>query len=188
MGTERFSEYEGYGKTFTFKGNFDDNTLINRIGRMGTDILAIDASLCFPPTDIKYYEQYTSDRIQRELDKLYVGTKKNIYSELENDAFVATGNWGCGAFHGNMELKALLQVIAISVSGKNIYYCAFNEMDFAVQLGSLIKALKKKHINTDTLYNFIESYNSDIISKVTLESPPNITLFNYILEKLNSIQ
>eukprot|EP00833_Pecoramyces_ruminatium_P005121 jgi/Orpsp1_1/1179153/evm.model.c7180000068167.1 len=87
-----------------------------------------------------------------------------------------------------MELKALIQVIAISVSGKNIYYCPFDKIEFAKQFGDLIKNLKKKHITTDILYGFLESYYTDVISKVTLESPPDITLFNYILKKLNDSQ
>lgn len=38
---------------------------------------------------------------------------------------VATGNWGCGVFRGDVQLKFLLQWIACSVLGKKIIYCPF---------------------------------------------------------------
>jgi hypothetical protein len=36
---------------------------------------------------------------------------------------IATGNWGCGAFGGDVELKSMLQWIAASQVLNWVYYC-----------------------------------------------------------------
>ena len=39
---------------------------------------------------------------------------------------IVTGNWGCGAFAGDPQLKALLQWMAVSLSGRpEMVYCTF---------------------------------------------------------------
>lgn len=41
---------------------------------------------------------------------------------------VATGNWGCGAFKGDPQLKALLQWMAVSSNGRpELKYCTFKD-------------------------------------------------------------
>ena len=40
---------------------------------------------------------------------------------------VVTGNWGCGAFGGDPQLKAMLQWMAVSLSGRpELVYCTFH--------------------------------------------------------------
>jgi len=188
MGTERFSNYEGYRRSFKYSGDFDDESSpLNRFHRKTTDIVAVDASFFTPPCTPYYYNQFSSELVQNELIKFYAAAKRNEYSDLEKDACVATGNWGCGAFNGNIELKALIQVIAVSATEKSIYYCPFENIKFAEQFGTVLKKLKTHHITSDILYNYIENYYTDIISKITSNDPPNITLFNYILEKLQNL-
>jgi hypothetical protein len=38
-----------------------------------------------------------------------------------------TGNWGCGAFAGLLELKFVVQVVAGSLAGKQLVYCYFDQ-------------------------------------------------------------
>lgn len=38
---------------------------------------------------------------------------------------VATGNWGCGAFYGDVALKAVIQWIAASMAGRPVHYYPF---------------------------------------------------------------
>lgn len=40
---------------------------------------------------------------------------------------IATGNWGCGVFCGNAELKALLQVMAAGQTGRDLAYFTFKD-------------------------------------------------------------
>eukprot|EP00662_Eupelagonemidae_sp_cell21_P041349 gene41349-23171_t len=39
---------------------------------------------------------------------------------------VATGNWGCGAFLGDAELKALCQWAAASLAGRELHYFPYD--------------------------------------------------------------
>jgi len=38
---------------------------------------------------------------------------------------IITGNWGCGAFGGNLQLKFLIQWMAASLVGRELVYCPF---------------------------------------------------------------
>ncbi|CAM6002501.1 unnamed protein product [Sphagnum balticum] len=40
---------------------------------------------------------------------------------------VSTGNWGCGAFNGDVCMKALIQLVAATLSGRHIRYFSFGE-------------------------------------------------------------
>lgn len=45
---------------------------------------------------------------------------------FQNIRAVLTGNWGSGAFHGNVQLKAMIQWIAASCAGApSIIYCPY---------------------------------------------------------------
>ena len=40
---------------------------------------------------------------------------------------VVTGNWGCGAFGGDLRLKFLIQWVACSLTDKEMVYCPFGK-------------------------------------------------------------
>lgn len=61
------------------------------------EVVAIDA-LSFRKDSTKQFCRY---HIDREIRKAFTGFK----SSLPDKPHVATGNWGCGAFKGNLELK-----------------------------------------------------------------------------------
>jgi hypothetical protein len=67
VGAERYSSYEGYGRTFRFKGDFSDSTPRDTWGRRQTRIIAIDA---LPKPGEK---QFQSPLMLRELVKAYCG-------------------------------------------------------------------------------------------------------------------
>ena len=50
---------------------------------------------------------------------------------------VATGNWGCGAFGGDVRLKALLQLMAAAVSGRDVVYFTFGDRQLQEDLFSM---------------------------------------------------
>lgn len=75
-------------------------------------IVAIDA---IP----KPKNQWEEAPVMREINKALVGFKSLEISS------VATGNWGCGAFGGDVQLKFLLQWIACSLLKKKMIYCTF---------------------------------------------------------------
>ncbi|XP_024312390.1 poly(ADP-ribose) glycohydrolase 1 isoform X3 [Brachypodium distachyon] len=127
VGAERFSQYMGYGSSFRFVGDYLDTKPLDALGRRKTRILAIDALDC--PTKL----QYETSGLLREVNKalcgfldqskhqLYVkpfqdsNTKNNCPSVSSDECIgVSTGNWGCGAFGGNPEIKSMIQWIAAS--------------------------------------------------------------------------
>lgn len=117
IGCERFSSYSGYSSSFEWDANFEDKTPHDDSGRRKCNVVAIDALNFYAESD-----QYKEELIRRELDKAYVG----YYHELDSPApGVATGNWGCGAFGGNKQLKALIQLMACCVTCRPMVYFTF---------------------------------------------------------------
>ena len=105
-GCERFSSYAGYGNTFKWSDNYEDDTPRDGWNRLFTNVLAMDALYIKNRNS-----QFQDSKIERELIKSYSGFKHktNEYGNLskENKIYpaISTGNWGCGAFNGDIELK-----------------------------------------------------------------------------------
>lgn len=117
VGCERFSNHKGYANSFEWTGNYEDNTPRDSSRRRKCHIVAIDA-LNFVETS----HQYREELMLRELNKAYVG----FYSDLTTPApGIASGNWGCGAFRGEATLKALLQLMACTVTSRPLVYFTF---------------------------------------------------------------
>jgi poly(ADP-ribose) glycohydrolase len=119
--TIQYSKYTGYGFEFKYDGSFIDNVHIKR-----HRIIAIDAISKKRNNSHSYFQtSYDSleKEIKRDIHKAYVGFS---LAKLDNDIpkTIATGNWGCGAFNGNHELKFIQQWIAASFAGIEIldYY------------------------------------------------------------------
>jgi len=68
-------------------------------GRKWCHLVAIDAIFFRDRT-----EQYSMDKIDRELFKAFIGFSP-IGGTSEYHFPIATGNWGCGAFNGDRQLK-----------------------------------------------------------------------------------
>lgn len=59
---------------------------------------------------------------------------------------VATGNWGCGAFNGNVYLKALLQLMAAGKTGRDVAYFTFGDVELRDKLADMHTFLTKKKV------------------------------------------
>ncbi|CAF4859756.1 unnamed protein product [Rotaria sp. Silwood1] len=101
IGCEQYSKYKGYGDSFKYDGDFRDNTPRDSWGRRWCHVVAIDAIYFREPS-----EQYHMTLVERELLKAYTGFRP-IGQGLEYEFGIATGNWGCGAFHGDRQLKGI---------------------------------------------------------------------------------
>ncbi|CAM0877998.1 unnamed protein product [Alopecurus aequalis] len=127
VGAERFSQYMGYGSSFRFVSDYLDTKPLDAMGRRKTRIVAIDALDC--PTKL----QYEASGLLREVNKAFCGfvdgSKHQFYVKpfqdsntmdkfpsVSSDDYigVSTGNWGCGAFGGNPEIKSMIQWLAAS--------------------------------------------------------------------------
>lgn len=72
-------------------------------------VIAMDA-LCLDDRDVQFREAL----MLREINKAFCG-----FSMAAKDV-ISSGEWGCGVFHGNAYLKALLQWIAASLAGRDV--------------------------------------------------------------------
>lgn len=59
----------------------------------------------------------------REIKKAIAG-----FTCFPNITDVVSGNWGCGAFGGNLHAKILIQWIAATLSNKKLLYCPFSKL------------------------------------------------------------
>ena len=58
--------------------------------------------------------------IEREILKATVG-----FDSVEERSEIVTGNWGCGIFNGDHQLKFMIQWIASSLAGRKIVHCPY---------------------------------------------------------------
>jgi poly(ADP-ribose) glycohydrolase len=79
-------------------------------------ITAIDASVLSKDS----VEQYSRKKIEREIMKAYAGFRFHGGGNK-----IVTGNWGCGAFRGDIRIKLIIQWLACSLTEKELLYCPF---------------------------------------------------------------
>ncbi|KAL6909406.1 hypothetical protein ACP4OV_001687 [Aristida adscensionis] len=172
VGAERFSQYMGYGSSFRFVGDYLDSKPFDSMGRRRTRIVAIDA-LDYPML------QFESSSLLREVNKAFCGffdqskyelyvklfqgsnTKENIPS-ISSDEYigVSTGNWGCGAFGGNPEIKSMVQWIAASQALRPfINYYTFEAASLK-RLGEVIKWISHHRWTVGELWHMVIEYSS----------------------------
>lgn len=179
IGCEQFSKYTGYASNFTWDGNFIDNTPFDDSRRRQCHIVAIDA-LYF----VQSSHQYREELMLRELNKAYVG----FIHPLDTPApGVASGNWGCGAFGGEASLKALIQLMACTITKRPLVYFTFGNRELRdsihnmhtyfiennIKVKQLWKYLKEFHgrkLSSNDLYSFIIQIHSDYQKSATKSS------------------
>ncbi|CAA0833933.1 Probable poly(ADP-ribose) glycohydrolase 2 [Striga hermonthica] len=105
VGPERFSNYTGYDSSFRFAGPHEDTKGADMIGRRRTRVIAIDA------LDGPGNTQYMPEGLLREANKAFCGF---LDGHNEGEVGVATGNWGCGVFGGDPQVKSVIQWLAAS--------------------------------------------------------------------------
>ncbi|KRT82506.1 hypothetical protein AMK59_3985, partial [Oryctes borbonicus] len=109
----------------------------------------------------KASDQFHTSVILRELNKAYVGFHSNLAGKL---APVATGNWGCGAFRGDPNLKALIQLMACSAANRNMVYYTFGNVDLEKTIYDVYAFLANNKVTVSELWRsicrFIATNNS----------------------------
>eukprot|EP00921_Rhytidocystis_pertsovi_P004849 GHVQ01008430.1.p1 GENE.GHVQ01008430.1~~GHVQ01008430.1.p1 ORF type:complete len:536 (-),score=38.97 GHVQ01008430.1:4102-5709(-) len=89
--------------------------------------------------------QFHPWHILRELNKLHAALHIEddcpASSDLSGMPF-ATGNWGCGAFGGDVQLKFVMQWMAATVCGRDLHFYSFNH-----------QALTGLHVFSDVVAN-----------------------------------
>ena len=157
IGAERYNSYSGYASTFKFTGNFNDFTPRDRWGRRYCEMVAIDAHVFHC-----YKDQFKGPSLKRELVKAYCGFRQKAQ---QAKIAVATGNWGCGAFGGDVYLKSLLQLIAASQAGRDVVYFTFRDEELVEKLRDMHEYLRNNKVTVGKLWSYLVKYGNLLKSK-----------------------
>ncbi|KAI4901043.1 hypothetical protein NFI96_034317 [Prochilodus magdalenae] len=140
-GAQTYSITSGYSDSFNWDGPCEDATKRDEWKRRYCQIVAIDALSFRDPR-----EQYTKDNIKRELNKAYVGFRKDPNMPANYTPAIATGNWGCGACNGDPRLKALIQMMAAAVAERDLAFFTFGNKNQAQELQRMHHFLKTHQV------------------------------------------
>lgn len=172
VGCERFSKYKGYGHTFEWIGDFDDNSPQDIYGRRHCSIVAMDA-LYFSNAS----SQFTISNLTREVNKAFVGFCESVDRDGNTLAPVATGNWGCGAFRGDAHLKALIQLIAAGETGRSLVYFTFGDVNLRDRIYRVYRFLVDNSICVGKLWSLLCEYSRTLSATNSSDVPD---LYEYI--------
>eukprot|EP00041_Stephanoeca_diplocostata_P025973 m.692380 g.692380 ORF g.692380 m.692380 type:complete len:662 (+) comp22863_c0_seq5:285-2270(+) len=158
-GAQRFSNYTGYARSFRFHSAHTDTRARDDWHRLETQVVAIDAT-AFGNAEVQYGERF----VRRELNKCFCGLgTPHIGRAASSDVLnrlpcVATGNWGSGAFNGDVFLKSTLQLMVCAAAEKKMLYCTFGNRDLGAKLKAMHGILVDCAITVGELYEMIASY------------------------------
>eukprot|EP01071_Lankesteria_metandrocarpae_P006916 Lankesteria_metandrocarpae@DN4524_c0_g1_i1.p1 len=122
--------------------------------RLSTFAVALDAAVYRGRT----HWQFEPKNMLRDATKAIVATA--FIEGVENTTLpsgrstmpFATGNWGCGAFGGDRQLKAVLQWLACSLNSRPLHYYSFGEQDVS-ELELLAKKwVEELNVNVGVLW------------------------------------
>ena len=157
----RHSNYEGYGRSFRFAGPH----VPPPGGAEETALLAIDATMF---RRHERMQQYGEVSLERELNKALVGFTPapmpvdGAASSTAGAAALAsicTGNWGCGAFGGDLQLKSMIQWLACSLAGRpSMTYFTFGDTALAEGLSALTCRLRELGCSIGQLAGMLVSF------------------------------
>mmetsp|Transcript_2450 Transcript_2450/g.3567 ORF Transcript_2450/g.3567 Transcript_2450/m.3567 type:complete len:626 (+) Transcript_2450:29-1906(+) len=153
-GAERYASYTGYSRSLKYAGNFVDQSRESE--KIYANMVAIDA--------IKFTDniptQFTHENIDRELIKAFVGfSKQGLNSDspflgiISHHDRVATGNWGCGVFKGDKQLKFVIQWMAASLADKDVTYFTFNDPELEKHIDGFKHFVMNANVGVNDIYN-----------------------------------
>ena len=173
VGAERFSSYSGYGSTFEWAGTYKDEVQRDTWGRKETHLVAMDALVIS-----QSLSQFKPGLMRRELNKAYCGfMNSDATTTCGKPMAVATGTWGCGAFGGDKQLKALLQWLAASAAGRDMVYFTFQDAQLQKELHIFYSLLTAHQVTVKDVWKALLLYHHEASTSAT-------TLYDFILNKL----
>lgn len=173
-GCEMYNKHSGYASSFKWAGNKTDITECDEFRRKMTYVVAIDALFFHKP-----YMQFEGYPLERELKKAFTGFYHDPNDEL-SPIPVGTGNWGCGAFRGFKPLKALIQLIACCLNGRNLAYYTFGETQLKNQINTMFDWLCTNEVTVgeDHLSHQIRGFSqNNVLLLLVLEFFPYVSWF-----------
>mmetsp|Transcript_4239 Transcript_4239/g.8819 ORF Transcript_4239/g.8819 Transcript_4239/m.8819 type:complete len:247 (-) Transcript_4239:78-818(-) len=119
-----------YGRCFAIAKGDDvlaQTTIFSDRPPRYSNILAVEAP---KPNRGSYTDSQISDILCTAYSGFLAARSDSIGSSVDGDGIhvvrVHTGHWGCGAYGGNKQLMAILQVLAAHLAGVELSYHAFD--------------------------------------------------------------
>lgn len=122
VGAQQFATFRGYARDFRCGSPFVDSSALDAHRRRDVHIVAFDALMCTGDNQYQVGLPGGDSGMLRELVKASAAFQGDRLEGITKRG-VATGNWGCGNFGGDPQLKFLLQWMACSVCGRDMIYC-----------------------------------------------------------------
>lgn len=141
-GAEKMNQYSGYASNVRYMGDFVDD-----FPRGGSENMLRHILICIDASTRVGSTAQCIDEFDRDLNKAYCGFAMAPISGGE----IATGNWGSGAFGGNIQVKFIQQLLAASLAGRTLVYYPFAR-DFEDQLLPFIDWLQANDLNVGIVY------------------------------------
>lgn len=193
-GFERFSKYTGYASSFACAGRYEDGARPDGSPRppsepLLTSLVAIDATPYGRDMGVRM-SQYRHRYMEREMNKAFVGfgpfeavSAEHAPATLE----VCTGNWGCGAFGGCLQLKAVLQILAASRARRPaVRYLTFGDQQLARGINALAARVTAAQLRTGQLVHLLLRFQPD---RWPADRPGACAnLFGYLAQALDMAQ
>lgn len=179
IGAEKYSKACGYGSNVRFCGVHNDDTLYG-YNSTSTETILQKALICIDATKNTGASQYL-DQFERDLNKAYLGFNTLSIPDTSGK-FIATGNWSCNVFGGNMQLKFVQQLLAASATGKTLIYHPFTA-DFEREIDEFMRWIEDNHMTVANLYN-IYYYIINECPKGPYSRLSSINLFNSMMDIL----
>jgi hypothetical protein len=101
-------------------------------------LLLTEMSFGSNPTDIK--------TVIIQIFQAYVGFSWGSNRKKEELCAIATGNWGCGVFAGNPQLKSIIQLLAAGEVGRDLAYFTFGDTQLCHSMTNVHEFLSENAI------------------------------------------
>lgn len=154
-GVEQFNRFYGYAEKFKWKSSIMDKQNRDKYGRLFRQILAMDALYFDSTSKLKQYEKINIDRELIKAMTVFQGERFLINNV--SLPVIATGNWGCGVYNGDVYLKTLIQILAASEMERNIKYFTFKDLKLKNDFDKIQSLLKTNNetVTVSKLYQFL---------------------------------
>eukprot|EP01083_Nonionella_stella_P025695 70798_1 len=166
------NDYSGYGDSLDIPCHDAEQKQMPIIPHRCDTIVAMDALVCFSD-NFETINQYKEPLMLREINKCYVAFR---FGYDRNDKYIiSTGNFGCGAFGGDLQLKSMLQWIAsIMASKRDVEYYSFNHPQAKLLQNVVDVCSLQKHFTVKDLWTILTQH-----ARMRMDS--NLCLYEYIL-------
>eukprot|EP00123_Amoebidium_parasiticum_P006862 comp17707_c1_seq1/m.17599 comp17707_c1_seq1/g.17599 ORF comp17707_c1_seq1/g.17599 comp17707_c1_seq1/m.17599 type:complete len:437 (-) comp17707_c1_seq1:135-1445(-) len=202
-GLEYFSYCKGYGPTLQYGGDVIDKTERWPSGTFRNVLTAMDALVL---RGWNLTDQLEDPVMTREAGKAYTAFGEHVQEnvidwggslsginvleqgvwreeERPREEGVSTGNWGCGAFAGNVEVKSMVQWMAAARCGKKVRYYTFDRnAEFQKRLEGISVLCMQKGVTVGGLWGAIVEFRETKL-KTGRENLGDESLLRYLIGK-----